>query len=92
MAQSTKARFDAKLPEKQKDIFERAAQIGGYRTLTEFIISSAQEKADEIIERHERILASNEDREVFFDAILTPPEPNAKLKKAATEYKAELGG
>jgi uncharacterized protein (DUF1778 family) len=92
MPQAKNARFDAKLPEAQKSVFERAAKIGGYRTLTDFVVSSAQEKADEIIEQHEQILASEEDREVFFNAVLNPPEPNDKLQKAVKDYKAELLG
>ena len=47
--QTTKARFDGQLPPEQKKYFEQAAEIGGFRTLTEFVFSSAQEKADEII-------------------------------------------
>ncbi len=43
------ARFDARLPKEQKDLFEKAAQLGGYRNLTDFVIRIAQEKAKKII-------------------------------------------
>ena len=35
-----KARFDARLPKEQKQFFEKAALIGGYRNLTDFVIST----------------------------------------------------
>jgi len=89
---SEKVRFDAKLPKEQKDLFERAASLGGYRTLTEFIISSSQEKAKEIIAQHDTILASKRDREIFFKAILNPGKPNKALMDAAKRYKKAIAG
>jgi uncharacterized protein (DUF1778 family) len=86
-----KARFDARLPKEQKDFFEYAASIGGYRTVTEFIISSAQKQANKIIENHNNILASNKDRKVFFDALLNPEKPNDKLKSAMKNYNVFFG-
>ncbi|MDX9908407.1 MAG: DUF1778 domain-containing protein [Mariniphaga sp.] len=82
-----KARFDTRLPKEQKMFFERAARLGGYRSLTDFVILAAQSKAKEIIEEHEQILASNRDSEIFFDAITGSIEPNIELLAAADEYK-----
>ena len=78
-----KTRFDTRLPIEQKELFEYAASIGGFRTLTEFIIFSAQQQANLIIERNNSILASKKDQEIFFNALMNPPEPNDRLKKAA---------
>ncbi len=33
-----KARFDTRLPKEQKEYFEYAANLGGFRNLTEFIV------------------------------------------------------
>lgn len=82
-----KARFDGKLSLEQKNYFERAAMLGGFRTLTDFVFSSAQEKADEIVQLHHTLLVSEKDREVFFDALMNPPEPNDKLTAAAKRYQ-----
>jgi uncharacterized protein (DUF1778 family) len=84
---SGKARFDAKIPRAQKQLFEYAASLGGFRTLTEFIINAVQEKANTIIEEHNTILASEKDREIFFDALMNPPGPNKKLRDIAERYK-----
>lgn len=82
-----KARFDAKIPKIQKDLFEYAASLGGFRTLTDFIINAVQEKANAIIQEHNTILASEKDREIFFNALVNPSGPNQKLRDAAERYK-----
>ena len=83
-----KARFDTRLPKEQKAFFERAARLGGFRSLTDFVVLTVQERAKEIILERERIIASQKDSEIFFDAIINPSKPNQKLTEAANEYKA----
>lgn len=81
------ARFDTRLPKEQKELFEEAVVLGGYRSLSDFVISSAMEKAKIIVEERKNLLASKKDRETFFNALLNPPKPNDKLKAAAKRYK-----
>jgi uncharacterized protein (DUF1778 family) len=87
LALHEKARFDAKIPKAQKELFEYAASLGGFRTLTDFIINAVQEKTNAIIREHSAILASEKDREIFFDALMNPLGPNQKLRDAAERYK-----
>ena len=82
-----KTRFDTKLTKVQKELFEQAAQLGGYRTLTDFVISTAQEKAKAIVEQHQVLLASEKDKEIFFDAIMNPLTPGKRLLQAAERYR-----
>ena len=82
------ARFDARLPKEQKQFFERAAFLGGFRNLTDFVIIAAQEKAKEIIKEKEQIIASEKDSQIFFDAIIKPKMPSETLKKALDDYNA----
>jgi uncharacterized protein (DUF1778 family) len=82
-----KARFDAKIPKIQKELFEYAASLGGFRTLTDFIINTVQEKANAIIQEHNTIIASEKDREIFFNAFMNPSGPNQKLRDTAERYK-----
>jgi len=84
---SGKARFDAKIPKSQKQLFEYAASLGGFRTLTDFFINAVHEKATAIIREHNTILASEKAREIFFDALMNPPGPSQKLRDAAERYK-----
>ena len=85
-----KARFDTRLTKEQKEFFERAARVGGYRSLTDFVVLTVQEKAKEIISEKEQVIASKKDSEIFFDAITNPPKANKDLINAAREYKALL--
>ncbi len=85
---STKsARFEARITEEQKAIFQRAAALGGHRSLTEFVIESAQEKANALIQEHDILRLSAKDKKLFVEALLNPPAPNARLKQAAKRYK-----
>ena len=81
-----KSRFDTRLPKEQKELFEYAANLGGFRTLTEFVIFSVQQQASNIIEKRNSILASKKDQEIFFEAIVNPQKPNNHLKKAALHF------
>ena len=85
-----RARFDTRLTKEQKLLFERAASIGGFRNLSDFVIMTVQEKAREIIMEEEIILASQRDSEVFFDAVVNADKPNYDLISAAKKYNKML--
>jgi len=80
------SRFDARLPKEQKQYFERAAYLGGYRNLTDFVVRVVQEKAKEIIKEKEQIIASERDSQIFFDAITNPQNPSETLQNALSDY------
>lgn len=88
MNMSTKeyARFDARLSKEQKQFFEKAASLGGFRSLTDFVIMTVQEKAKEIIQEKEQIIASEKDGQIFFDAITQLKRPSDTLKNALNDY------
>lgn len=79
-------RLEARITSAQKEILQRAAEIEG-RSLTDFVVSSAQATARRVIQEHEILVLSANDREVFVNALLNPPAPNEKLRKAARRYK-----
>lgn len=85
-----KARFDTRVPKEQKVFFERAAIVGGYRSLTDFVVLTLEEKAKKIISEKKQIIASERDSEIFFNAITNSPKANKNLINAANEYKAHL--
>jgi uncharacterized protein (DUF1778 family) len=85
-----KARFDTRLTKEQKAFFERAARLGGFRSLTDFVVLTVQEKANQIIDESKRVIASQRDSEIFFDAITNPGKPNQKLLEAANDFNELL--
>jgi uncharacterized protein (DUF1778 family) len=80
------ARFDTRMPLEQKEFFEYAASLGGFKTLTEFVTYSIKLQAEKIVDKHNAVLASKKDQEVFFNAMLNAPQPNDSLKNAAKRY------
>ena len=87
MKTTEKTRFDTRLTKDQKEFFEYAATIGGYRSLTEFVLVSVEERAKQIVEEHTKIISSKRDQEIFFRALSETPKPITSLEKAAVRYK-----
>lgn len=85
-----KARFDTRLTKEQKLFFERAAAVGGYRSLSDFVISTVEERAQQIISESESIINSQRDCAIFFDAVFNPGPPNNDLVLAIQKYNKLL--
>lgn len=85
-----KARFDTRISKEQKLFFERAALLGGYRSLTDFVILTVQSRAKKIIKEREQTIASEKDSKIFFDAITNPGKPNKDLLSASKVFKIAL--
>lgn len=83
-------RFDARLNEEQKLLIQRAADIEG-RSMTDFVLHSAEMAAERTIERRAFLTLSARETEVFVDAVLKPAAPKSVLRKAARHYKTVIG-
>ena len=81
-------RLEARVSAEQKALLQRAADLQG-RTLSDFIIGSAQRAAEEIIREHTVITLTAQDSRAFVEALLNPPAPNERLRAAAARYKQE---
>lgn len=84
------ARLEARLTDEQKALFQHAADLTG-RSLTEFVVSSAQEVAARTVREHELLTLSGHDRQIFLDALLRPNPLNKRLRQAAKRYKSITG-
>ena len=85
------ARLEARITVEQKQFLERAADLQG-RSLTEFVVSSAQEAARTTISEHELMSLTARDTQAFVNALLKPPSPGKRLQRAAARYKAIMEG
>jgi uncharacterized protein (DUF1778 family) len=83
-------RFDARLNEDQKTLIQRAADLEG-RTMTDFVLHSAEDAAERTIQQRTLLILSARDSEAFVDALLNPPDPASILRKAAQHYKEVTG-
>jgi uncharacterized protein (DUF1778 family) len=84
------ARLEARLPNEVLMRLKRAAEIQG-RTLTDFVVASADEAACRAIEQTEIIRLSAEDQRQIAKAILNPPKPTPALRRAARRYRELFG-
>lgn len=84
-------RLEARISSDQKSLFQRAAALSG-RTLSEFVIESAQDAATRIMKEQEIIRLTREEQEAFVSSLLSPSEPGARLSQAARNYRQKKGG
>lgn len=83
-------RLEARISHAQKELFLRAARLQG-RSLTDFLVASAQEAALETVRTHDAVRLSDRDREAFVSALLAPPAPSKALRAAAKRYRKRTG-
>ena len=84
------ARLEARVTHEQKTLFQQAALLST-RTLSEFVVASAQEAAQRIIDEHENLRLSREEQLRFVNALLKPPAPSKRLRQAGAQYRAMTG-
>lgn len=80
-------RFNARLTDAQKQLFERAAALYG-QSVSQFVMSSAQRAAEQAIREHEVISLSARDSRAVMEALLHPAPASPALRKAAERYQA----
>ena len=78
-------RIGARVPADVKAVLQHAADLTG-RSLTDFVIASAQAAAEETIRQHEVMVLTARDSMLLAEALLNPPEPNERLKAAVADY------
>ncbi len=80
-------RIEARLSREAKAIIEHAASLEGV-SASDFVVSHAQQAARQVISEHERWRLDRGQSAAFVEALLSPPKPNAALRRAAERYKA----
>lgn len=94
MGRATAAKRDRmhlRLDAKTKRKLERAAAYEE-TTLSDFVLANAVAAAERIIDSHEKITLSGSNWDAFNDALIDPPTPNAKLRRAVRRYRERTGG
>lgn len=83
------ARLGFRVDAKTKSLVERAARLER-RNVTDFCLSALVDAARKTVERHELLSLSEADRTAFFDALVRPPKPNARLRRALREEHTRI--
>jgi len=79
-------RINLRLSPQAKRRLERAAAYSE-KTLTDFVVGTALQKADTILQEQEIITLTSDEWEQFHLLLLNPPEPNKRFKRAMAEHK-----
>ena len=82
-------RIPARMPHEVYERIAAAAQAIG-ATLNQFLVQSALDKANDILERERVITLSTRAAKTFFGLIENPPDPNDCLKEAMHKREALL--
>ncbi|EEG9642977.1 DUF1778 domain-containing protein [Salmonella enterica] len=86
MSALKKQRIDLRLNEDDKHMIEEAAAMTN-QSISQFMVSTASERAAEVIDQHRRLLLNEESWNLVMDAITNPPVPNERLKRAANRLR-----
>ena len=87
---SRSERLEARITAEQKALLSRAAKLSG-RSLTDFVVSTAQAAARETLRQHQSMTLSARDRQAFFAELLEDAEPGERLRRAANRYRRSSG-
>ena len=82
-------RLGFRLDEETKSLIERAAQLSR-RKISDFCVTALADTARRTIAEHETLVLSDRDRAAFFDALVSPPKPSARLARAMAEHKRRV--
>lgn len=82
-------RLEARVPIPIKELIGRAACLEGV-SLTDFVISTLQKSAAEVVREHEVLNLSVKDSAVFAKVMLAPPKPTRKLTQAFDRHRQNV--
>jgi uncharacterized protein (DUF1778 family) len=82
-------RIELRVSASDKKIFSRAQKLSGDKSLSSFLVRVVKKQAEEIVANNDRIIATEQDRQVFFEAVFGNKKPNQNLVEAAIRYKSK---
>jgi uncharacterized protein (DUF1778 family) len=80
------ARLEARIAPEVLAVVKRAAEIQG-RSVSDFVVSAAQEAAHRTIEETQIIRLSVEDQRAFAEAIINPSPLTPAMERAIERYR-----
>jgi uncharacterized protein (DUF1778 family) len=81
VVEESRSRITARVPDRMRETLEQAAELMG-STVNQFVVQSAYQEAQRILERESVIRLSLEDAVKILSLIEHPPKPNKRLKEA----------
>jgi len=80
-------RLEIRVSEADKELFETASTLKGFKSLSEFLRVTLTSESREIISQEKKTLASQQDKDIFFRALMEVESPvNDALKSAVKDH------
>ncbi len=83
-------RIELRVTSAEKEMFIKAQKLSGDKSFSSFIVRVVKQQSEEIVAKNDRILATEKDRRVFFDAVFADSKPNQNLIEALASDKVHL--
>lgn len=82
-------RITARVSDNVRVTLEQAAELLG-ATVNQFVVQTAYQEAQRVIERESVIRLSQQDARRIFSLVDHPPKPNPRLKAAVKAFKCSV--
>lgn len=86
MASTSTSRLEARISPEIHSLLKHAADLQG-RTLTDFVVTAAQEAARKVVEDAQVIRLVGEDQRSFVASLINPPAPSDALRRARDRHR-----
>ena len=83
-------RVEFRVSNEDKELFEYAKQLRGFKTFSEFARYVITKEAKAIVKEENKILASKRDKEIFFNVLMGDEHQPSESLLAAIKYHDEL--
>ncbi len=89
LAEEQRKRTTARVPDNVRVTLEQAAELLG-ATVNQFVVQTAYQEAQRVIERESVIRLSQKDALKVLSLLDHPPKPNKRLKDAVKTFKGAV--
>ena len=89
LEQPSRKRITARVSNSVRVTLEQAAELLG-STVNQFVVQTAYQEAQRVVERESIIRLSQKDAEKILLLLDNPPRPNKQLKEAVKSYKSSV--
>jgi uncharacterized protein (DUF1778 family) len=79
-------RYEFRLSRSDRALFERAAQLQGLK-FSEFVLRALREQAENTLRENDIVVLTARDSRTFVEALINPPELNARLRRALARHR-----
>lgn len=81
-------RIDLRVSQAQKTLLQTASELKGM-SLSTYLLDRGLTAAQEDIEKHQKLVLSDSDRDLFLQLLANPPQPEKALRSAMKQFQAE---